>query len=197
MIGAVRPMAAEQAGNPVLSSWINSPNLQGQEVRFRAELTLLESVITTGTMTGAVNGMIGGTMPPSIFVTLFNLFLQVVFAGQVTGAACLLVFASRGSPHAPSGACRRGSSPRRSFLPTLTLCVNRLRCPGLLLLRSGLVCSCCLVAGSPMARFCNGWPVSRLPTRSICSRWRSLMRCARPWVSPRGWIPSRPAAILG
>ena len=92
LIGAVVAMAAEQAGNPVLSSWLSGPNLQGKEVRFGAELTGLWSVVTTGTMTGAVNGMIDATMPPTILITLFNLFLQVVFGGQGTGVAYLLVF---------------------------------------------------------------------------------------------------------
>ena len=92
LIGAVVAMAAEQAGNPVLSSWLSGPNLQGKEVRFGAGLTGLWSVVTTGTMTGAVNGMIDATMPPTILITLFNLFLQVVFGGQGTGVAYLLVF---------------------------------------------------------------------------------------------------------
>jgi K+-transporting ATPase ATPase A chain len=92
LIGAVVAMAAEQAGNPVLASWLSGPNLQGKEVRFGAELTGLWSVVTTGTMTGAVNGMIDATMPPTILITLFNLFLQVVFGGQGTGVAYLLVF---------------------------------------------------------------------------------------------------------
>lgn len=92
LIGAVVAMAAEQAGNPVLSSWLSGPNLQGKELRFGAPLTGLWSVVTTGTMTGAVNGMIDATMPPTILITLFNLFLQVVFGGQGTGVAYLLVF---------------------------------------------------------------------------------------------------------
>jgi K+-transporting ATPase ATPase A chain len=92
LIGAVVAMAAEQAGNPLLSSWLSGPNLQGKEVRFGAGLTGLWAVVTTGTMTGAVNGMIDATMPPTLLITLFNLFLQVVFGGQGTGIAYLLVF---------------------------------------------------------------------------------------------------------
>ena len=93
LIGAVVAMAAEQAGNPVLSSWISGGNLQGKELRFGAGLTGLWSVVTTGTMTGAVNGAIDAAMPLTILTALFNLFLQVVFGGQGTGAAYLLVFA--------------------------------------------------------------------------------------------------------
>ena len=93
LIGAVVSMAAEQAGNPVLSSWISGPNLQGKELRFGAPLTGLWSAVTTGTMTGAVNGAIDAEMPLTILTALFNLFLQVVFGGQGTGMAYLLVFA--------------------------------------------------------------------------------------------------------
>jgi K+-transporting ATPase ATPase A chain len=93
LIGAVVAMAAEQAGNPLLSSWISGGNLQGKELRFGSALTGLWSVVTTGTMTGAVNGAIDAEMPLTILTALFNLFLQVVFGGQGTGMAYLLVFA--------------------------------------------------------------------------------------------------------
>jgi K+-transporting ATPase ATPase A chain len=93
LIGVVVAMAAEQVGNPLLSSWISGGNLQGKELRFGAGLTGLWSVVTTGTMTGAVNGAIDAEMPLTILTALFNLFLQVVVGGQGTGATYLLVFA--------------------------------------------------------------------------------------------------------
>jgi K+-transporting ATPase ATPase A chain len=93
LLGAVVAMAAEQAGNPLLSTWISGGNLQGKELRFGAPLTGLWSVVSTGTMTGAVNGAIDAEMPLTILTALFNLFLQVVFGGQGTGMAYLLVFA--------------------------------------------------------------------------------------------------------
>jgi len=92
VIGAAVAMGAEQAGNPLLERWISGSNLQGKELRFGAGLTGLWSVVTTGTMTGAVNGAIDAAMPLTILTTLFNLFLQVVFGGQGTGIAYLLVF---------------------------------------------------------------------------------------------------------
>ena len=92
LIGAAVAMAAEQAGNPVLAPWISGPNLQGKELRFGAGLTGLWSVVTTGSMTGAINGAIDALMPASLLVALSNLFLQVVFGGQGTGIAYLLVF---------------------------------------------------------------------------------------------------------
>jgi K+-transporting ATPase ATPase A chain len=96
LIGAAVAMAAEQAGNPLLSSWVSGANLQGnlqgKELRFGAALSGLWAVVTTGTMTGAVNGAIDATMPLTILTALFNLFLQVVIGGQGTGIAYLLVF---------------------------------------------------------------------------------------------------------
>ena len=93
LIGVVVAMAAEQAGNPLLANWISGPNLQGKELRFGAGLSGLYTVVTTGTMTGAVNGAIDAAMPLTLLVAMFNLFLQVVFGGQGTGVAYLLVFA--------------------------------------------------------------------------------------------------------
>ena len=92
LIGAAVAMAAEQAGNPLLSSWISGDNLQGKELRFGAALSGFWTVVTTGTMTGAVNGSIDAAMPLTILTALFNLFLQVVFGGQGTGIAYLVVF---------------------------------------------------------------------------------------------------------
>jgi K+-transporting ATPase ATPase A chain len=85
-------ISAEQAGNPVLRAWLSGPNLEGKEVRFGAGLTGLFATISTGTMTGAVNGSMDSLMPLGGLVPLFNLFLQVVFGGQGTGVAYLLVF---------------------------------------------------------------------------------------------------------
>jgi K+-transporting ATPase ATPase A chain len=91
-IGAVVAMAAEQAGNPLLNNWISGGNLQGKELRFGASLSGLWAVVTTGTMTGAVNGALDAAMPLTLLTALFNLFLQVVVGGQGTGIAYLLVF---------------------------------------------------------------------------------------------------------
>lgn len=91
-IGAVVSMAAEQAGNPLLDRWFTGPNLQGKELRFGAALSGLWAVVTTGTMTGAVNGALDAAMPLTLLTALFNLFLQVVVGGQGTGIAYLLVF---------------------------------------------------------------------------------------------------------
>ena len=90
--GAVVAMAAEQAGNPRLLPWLSGASWQGKEVRFGPVLTGFWSVVTTGTMTGAVNGSLDAAMPLTLLVALFNLFLQVVLGGQGTGIANLLVF---------------------------------------------------------------------------------------------------------
>ena len=92
LLGGAVAMVAEGAGNPALSAWLDGPNLEGKELRFGAPLTGLWAAVTTGTMTGAVNGSLDAAMPATLVVALFNLFLQVVVGGQGTGVAYLLVF---------------------------------------------------------------------------------------------------------
>jgi K+-transporting ATPase ATPase A chain len=84
----------EYNGNPIVNNLlgINTPNLEGKEVRFGWAQTALWAVTTTGTMCGAVNGMHDSLMPSGGFATLFNMFLQIVWGGQGTGTAYLFVF---------------------------------------------------------------------------------------------------------
>lgn len=84
----------EFQGNPLINSLLgnSNPNLEGKEVRFGWAQTALFSVTTTGTMTGAVNGMLDSLMPAGGFSTLFNLFLQIIWGGQGTGTAYLFVY---------------------------------------------------------------------------------------------------------
>jgi K+-transporting ATPase ATPase A chain len=83
---------SEQLGNPLLLPWINGPSLEGKELRFGAVLSSLWAVVTTGSMTGATNSALDSLMPGSNLITLFNLFLQLVFGGVGTGIAYLLAF---------------------------------------------------------------------------------------------------------
>jgi potassium-transporting ATPase potassium-binding subunit len=84
----------EYQGNPIVNAQLGSsqPNLEGKEVRFGWAQTALWAVVTTGTMCGAVNGMLDSLMPAGGLVTLFNLFLQIVWGGQGTGTAYLFVY---------------------------------------------------------------------------------------------------------
>jgi potassium-transporting ATPase potassium-binding subunit len=84
----------EYQGNPLVNAQLGSmqPNLEGKEVRFGWAQTALWAVVTTGTMCGAVNGMLDSFMPAGGFVTLFNLFLQIIWGGQGTGTAYLFVY---------------------------------------------------------------------------------------------------------
>jgi potassium-transporting ATPase potassium-binding subunit len=85
----------EYQGNPLVNSLLGaeSPNLEGKEVRFGWAQSALFAVTTTGTMTGAVNGMHDSFMPAGGFVTLSNLFLQIIWGGQGTGTAYLFAYA--------------------------------------------------------------------------------------------------------
>ncbi|MDZ7956714.1 MAG: potassium-transporting ATPase subunit KdpA [Aulosira sp. DedQUE10] len=86
--------SAELQGNPLVNGTLGleQPNLEGKEVRFGWAQTALWAVMTTATMCGAVNGMHDSLMPQGLFSTLFNLFLQIIWGGQGTGIAYLLIY---------------------------------------------------------------------------------------------------------
>ncbi len=85
---------AEFQGNPTVNALLETTqaNLEGKEVRFGWAQTALFAITTTGTMCGAVNGMLDSLMPAGGFSTLFNLFLQVIWGGQGTGTAYLFIY---------------------------------------------------------------------------------------------------------
>jgi K+-transporting ATPase ATPase A chain len=84
----------EYQGNPLVNTLLGSqnPNLEGKEVRFGWAQSALFTVTTTGTMTGAVNSMHDSLMPSGGFVTLSNMFLQIIWGGQGTGTAYLFAY---------------------------------------------------------------------------------------------------------
>ncbi len=84
----------EYQGNPLVNSLLGSqsPNFEGKEVRFGWAQSALFAVTTTGTMTGAVNAMHDSLMPSGGFVTLSNMFLQIIWGGQGTGTAYLFSY---------------------------------------------------------------------------------------------------------
>ncbi|WP_218082053.1 potassium-transporting ATPase subunit KdpA [Anthocerotibacter panamensis] len=85
---------SEFNGNPAVNALLGTqnPNFEGQEVRFGWAQSVLFAVSTTGTMTGAVNAMHDSLTPIAGLTTLFNMFLQVIWGGQGTGIAYILVF---------------------------------------------------------------------------------------------------------
>lgn len=92
--GIVLSGIQELSGNPQVNALFNQsyPNLEGKEVRFGWEQTILWAMATTATMCGAVNGMHDSLMPLSGFSTLLNMFLQMVWGGQGTGTAYLFIY---------------------------------------------------------------------------------------------------------
>ncbi|MBO3461319.1 potassium-transporting ATPase subunit KdpA [Aetokthonos hydrillicola Thurmond2011] len=86
--------AGEYHGNPLINPLLGKeqPNLEGKELRFGWAQTALWTVLTTSTMCGAVNAMHDSLMPPGLFSTMLNMFLQIVWGGQGTGIAYLIIF---------------------------------------------------------------------------------------------------------
>jgi potassium-transporting ATPase potassium-binding subunit len=84
----------EYQGNPLVNTLLGgqSPNLEGKEVRFGWAQSALFAVTTTGTMTGAVNSLHDSFMPAGGFITLSNIFLQIIWGGQGTGTAYLFAY---------------------------------------------------------------------------------------------------------
>jgi potassium-transporting ATPase potassium-binding subunit len=85
----------EYQGNPAVNTLLGvdqAPNLEGKEVRFGWAQSALFAVFTTASMCGAVNSLHDSFMPNGGFVTLSNMFLQIVFGGQGTGTAYLFAY---------------------------------------------------------------------------------------------------------
>lgn len=84
----------EYQGNPAVNALLGgqAPNLEGKEVRFGWAQSALFATTTTGTMCGAVNSLHDSFMPNGGFVTLSNMFLQIVWGGQGTGTAYLFAY---------------------------------------------------------------------------------------------------------
>ncbi len=84
----------EYQGNPFVNNILGSqqPNLEGKEVRFGWAQSALFAVTTTGTMCGAVNSLHDSFMPTGGFVTLFSMFMQMIWGGQGTGTAYLFIY---------------------------------------------------------------------------------------------------------
>ncbi|RTE00742.1 potassium-transporting ATPase subunit KdpA, partial [Paenibacillus whitsoniae] len=91
--------AAEQAGNPVLNAFgiqHNQGSMEGKEVRFGMAQSVLYSVVTTATETGAVNTMHDTLTPIGGMVTITNMMLNTVFGGVGAGFMNVLMYAMIG-----------------------------------------------------------------------------------------------------
>ncbi|HEY0748091.1 MAG TPA: potassium-transporting ATPase subunit KdpA, partial [Steroidobacteraceae bacterium] len=103
---AMTAFVSEQGGNPLIAAQgidvtaSNSQaggNMEGKETRFGIAASALFTAATTGTSTGAVNGMHDSMMPMGGFVPLFLMQLGELTPGGVgTGIYTILVFAILG-----------------------------------------------------------------------------------------------------
>ena len=77
---------SEAAGNPQLTALNVDPaqgNMEGHEVRFGQAMTALFTGATSGTSTGAVNGMFDSFTPLAGLVPMFNLLAGCIWPGGV------------------------------------------------------------------------------------------------------------------
>jgi K+-transporting ATPase ATPase A chain len=77
---------SEAAGNPQLTALHVDPaqgNMEGHEVRFGQAMTALFTAATSGTSTGAVNGMFDSFTPLAGLVPMFNLLAGCIWPGGV------------------------------------------------------------------------------------------------------------------
>src|SRR5674476_172827 len=84
-----------ESSNPALSNLAvnqSSGNLEGKEVRFGTENSVMFSVSTTATGTGSVNSMIDSYTALGGFVPLFLLMLGSLFAGEGSGLLTVLMY---------------------------------------------------------------------------------------------------------
>lgn len=89
-------MIAEFHGNPLLEKIgiHHGINMEGKEVRFGPLSSVVFSMATTATSTGAVNSMHGSFMPLSILVMIFNMASgEVIFGGVGSGFIGMLLYA--------------------------------------------------------------------------------------------------------
>ena len=94
IVFTVVSFSGEYSGNPAVNALLGGqfPNFEGKEVRFGTADSALFANLTTGTMTGAAIAVHDSLMPSGNFVTLSNMFLQIIWGGQGTGAAYLFAY---------------------------------------------------------------------------------------------------------
>ncbi len=84
-----------ESSNPAFSNLAvnqSSGNLEGKEVRFGTESSVMFTVSTTSTGTGSVNSMIDSYTAVGGFVPLFLLLLGSLFAGEGSGLLTVLMY---------------------------------------------------------------------------------------------------------
>ncbi|MHA6481730.1 potassium-transporting ATPase subunit KdpA [Paenibacillus sp. strain BS8-2] len=92
-------LGAEQAGNSAISALgidQDHGSMEGKETRFGIEQSVLYSVVTTASETGAVNTMHDTLTPIAGLVTIANMMLNTIFGGVGAGFMNVLIYAMIG-----------------------------------------------------------------------------------------------------
>ena len=96
LIGLSICFFAEKAGNPLLEHAGLSQamgNMEGKEVRFGIDQSVLFTTVTTSFTTGTVNNMHDSLTPLGGMVPLLHMMLNCVFGGKGVGFMDMIMYA--------------------------------------------------------------------------------------------------------
>lgn len=90
LAGLLIALASEHTNNPLLGV---NPVLEGKEVRFGSDQSVLWAVSTTSTSNGSINSMHSSLSPLAGGVAMFNIMIvEVAFGGVGVGLCSMLIF---------------------------------------------------------------------------------------------------------
>lgn len=90
VMGLTIAVTSENMANPVLAA---SPLLEGKEVRFGVENSILWTINTTASSNGSVNNMLSSLSPLAGGIALFNIMIgELIFGGVGVGLCGMLMF---------------------------------------------------------------------------------------------------------
>lgn len=95
LMGLTTIYMSEKAGNPLITALgIDQSNgsMEGKEIRFGIEQSVLFTEVTTAFTTGTINNMHDTLTPLGGMVPLFNMMLNVVFGGKGVGLMNMMMY---------------------------------------------------------------------------------------------------------